>query len=478
MLFVDFEFAVFLPLVFLTYWLIGGRNIWLRNLILLVSSFIFYGWWDPQLLILIVISILVDYISGLKIAKASVAFRRRAWLFFSLFTNLGLLGIFKYYNFFIDSFKGAFSIFGMELGLGYADIVLPVGISFYTFQTMSYTIDIYREKITPTKNLLAFATYVSFFPQLVAGPIEKARSLLPQFMQALPFDYQNATTGLRQILWGLIKKMVIADNCAIFVDEIFSNPERYDGSTLLLATFFFAFQIYGDFSGYTDIAIGTAKLFNIKLSRNFAYPYFSRNIVQFWRRWHISLTGWFREYVYFPLGGNRRGQARTILNICIVFLISGLWHGANWTFVIWGIIHALLFIIFILFNRGNQRLKIWWSETITSIFSIALTFIMTVLAWVVFRADSISTAKEIYYKIFSKSLFSQPVFEDMTRAGVTGLLVAIFIILEWLGRKDEFAIERLGKVTSTAVRWSIYYLILIVIFWFAGDEKQFIYFQF
>ncbi|MDX1471726.1 MAG: MBOAT family O-acyltransferase, partial [Flavobacteriaceae bacterium] len=328
MLFNSVEFAIFFPLVFAIYWLIGRRNLTLQNLFVLLASYTFYAFWDWRFLGLIIFSTLVDYSVGILLSKNFSKVKRKVLLGTSIALNLGLLGFFKYYNFFIESFVNAFSLFGQELRYSSLYIILPVGISFYTFQTLSYTIDIYRGKLSPTRNLLVFAAFVSFFPQLVAGPIERANHLLPQFLNKRNFSYQAASDGLRQILWGLFKKMVIADNCAVFVDRFFGDYQDYSGSTLLLGAFFFTIQIYCDFSGYSDIAIGTARLFGFDLMKNFNFPYFSRNIAEFWRRWHISLTTWFRDYVYIPMGGSWGSKAMQIRNTIVVFLIIGLWHGA------------------------------------------------------------------------------------------------------------------------------------------------------
>ena len=344
MLFNSFTFVIFLPTVFLLYWFVFNKNLKLQNFFLLIVSYIFYGWWDWRFLSLIFISSMVDYIVGLSIYKTDDSSKRKRLLLISMFVNLGFLGFFKYYNFFADSLIDLFSNFSISLHPRTLNIILPVGISFYTFQTMSYTLDIYRKKMEPTNDIIAFFAFVSFFPQLVAGPIERAKNLLPQFMKKRKFDYETATDGLRQILWGLLKKIIIADSCAHVVDYIFANYQFYNGSVLLMGVIFFAFQIYGDFSGYSDIAIGSAKLFGFDLMRNFAYPYFSRNIAEFWRRWHISLSTWFRDYVYIPLGGSYVNKWKRIRNIIITFTVSGFWHGANWTFIFWGFLNGIYYI--------------------------------------------------------------------------------------------------------------------------------------
>lgn len=315
MLFNSIDFAIFLPIVFFLYWFVTSKNLKLQNILIVCASYLFYGWWDWRFLSLIIFSSVVDYFVGLQLKEQNNQFKRNLLLCVSIFINIGFLSLFKYFNFFLDNFINAFSLFGYKLEISTLKIVLPVGISFYTFQTLSYSIDVYRRKLEPTKDIIAFLAFVSFFPQLVAGPIERATDLLPQFYKKRNFDYQQSVNGLRQILWGLFKKVVIADNCARYSNIIFNNSEKYHGTTLLLGVFFFSFQIYGDFSGYSDIAIGTSGLFNIKLKRNFAFPYFSRDISEFWRRWHISLSSWFRDYVYIPLGGSRVNTLLQIRNI-------------------------------------------------------------------------------------------------------------------------------------------------------------------
>ncbi|MBU4332951.1 MAG: MBOAT family protein, partial [Candidatus Omnitrophica bacterium] len=356
MLFNSIEFAVFLPIVFVLYWFLSGNNLKARNIILLVSSYIFYGWWDWRFLSLIVFSSLVDYLVGLGLSKSDARITRKILLLTSIIVNIGLLGFFKYFNFFIDSFTNAFTLFGFEFNSQRLNIILPVGISFYTFQTLSYSIDVYKRKISPTKDIVAFFAFVSFFPQLVAGPIERAANLLPQFYTKRIFDNRKAVDGMRQILWGLFKKVVIADNCANFVNDVFANHSIYNGSTLFIGVIFFAFQIYCDFSGYSDIAIGTSRLFGFNLMRNFAFPYFSRDIAEFWRRWHISLSTWFRDYIYIPIGGSKGSAWQKVRNVFVIFIISGLWHGANWTFVVWGLLNALYFLPLMLSSRNRENL--------------------------------------------------------------------------------------------------------------------------
>ena len=344
MYFNSIDFAIFLPIVFLLYWFVTQKNLKLQNALIVVASYVFYGWWDWRFLSLIVFSSLVDYSIGLALKKEEQQSKRKLLLWTSIGVNLGFLGFFKYYNFFVDNFVSAFSFFGQPIQPNTLDIILPVGISFYTFQTLSYTIDVYKRKLEPTSNLISFLAFVSFFPQLVAGPIERATHLLPQFYKKRVFHYSLAVNGCRQILWGLFKKIVIADNCAEYANLIFNNSSDYSGSTLFMGALFFTFQIYGDFSGYSDIAIGTSRLFGFDLKQNFAFPYFSRDIAEFWRRWHISLSTWFRDYLYIPLGGSQGGTLMKVRNTFIIFLVSGFWHGANWTFIAWGFLNALYFL--------------------------------------------------------------------------------------------------------------------------------------
>lgn len=478
MLFNSIEFALFLPTVFVLYWSIFKGNLKIQNAFLLIVSYIFYGWWDWRFLSLIIFSSTVDYFVGLGLGKFEKPAARKILLAISVIVNLGFLGFFKYYNFFAESFAQAFTLFGQSFDAGRLNIILPVGISFYTFQTLSYSIDVYRKKLKPTKDPLAFFAYVSFFPQLVAGPIERATNLLPQFFSQRNFDYEKATDGLRQILWGLFKKMVIADNCAYLVNEIYSGAESHTGSTLLMATFLFAFQIYGDFSGYSDIAIGTARLFGFDLMKNFAFPYFSRDIAEFWRRWHISLTTWFRDYLYIPLGGSRDGKFRTIRNIFIIFIVSGFWHGASWTFIFWGFLNALYFIPLLLLNRNRQNLdtasKGRIIPTLKDSVSISITFGLTMLAWIFFRADTITQGFSILRKIFSTSLFT---FPDRFSGRIILLIIAL-VIVEWLQRDKEHGLDFSGRKIPIVLRYLIYYAVILSILIFTGKTQEFIYFQF
>lgn len=482
MQFNSLDFAVFLPIVFFFYWFVVKKNLKLQNLLIVIASYVFYGWWDWRFLFLIAFSTVVDYLVGIRLGTEEKDWNRKILLWTSILVNLGFLGFFKYYNFFLDNFIKAFTFFGRDISGNSLNIILPVGISFYTFQTLSYSIDVYRRKLKPTKDFIAFSAFVSFFPQLVAGPIERATNLLPQFYSKRTFDYHKAVDGMRQILWGLFKKIVIADNAAMFANLFFNNSADYSGSTLLLGAIFFTFQIYGDFSGYSDIAIGTARLFGFDLMRNFHFPYFSRDIAEFWRRWHISLSTWFRDYLYIPLGGSRGSTGMKIRNTFIIFIVSGFWHGANWTFIVWGALNAVYFLPLLLTKKNRTYLDVVAEDRILPTgkeFILMLgTFGLTVLAWVFFRADSVGHALSIISEIFSSSLFTLPAFDGKRDAFITLLFITAFLLIEWNGRKEEFAIANLGVTWKRPVRYAFYYVILFVLIWFPGNEQEFIYFQF
>ena len=478
MLFNSIDFAIFLPIVFILYWFVTNKNLKLQNFLIVAASYLFYGWWDWRFLSLILFSTVVDFTVGQKLRNEGNQLKRKTLLWTSILVNLGFLGFFKYYNFFLDNFITAFSFFGQDIQANSLNIILPVGISFYTFQTLSYSIDVYKRKLKPTKDFIAFTAFVSFFPQLVAGPIERATHLLPQFYKKRTFDYSKAVDGMRQILWGLFKKIVIADNCAEYANQIFNNSADMNGSTLVLGALFFTFQIYGDFSGYSDIAIGTARIFGFDLMRNFNFPYFSRDIAEFWRRWHISLSTWFRDYLYIPLGGSRGSTMIKVRNTFIIFIVSGFWHGANWTFIVWGALNAIYFLPLLLTNNNRNNLEtIAQGKLIPSlkdISSMFLTFGLTVFAWIFFRSENIGHAISYISEIFSLSIFTLPEVLPKT----TILLIMVFILIEWLGREQQFAIQYLGFKWKRPLRYAMYYAIIITIFWFSGKEQQFIYFQF
>lgn len=482
MLFNSIDFAIFLPVVFFLYWFVTNRNLKLQNFLIVASSYLFYGWWDWRFLSLILFSTIVDYSVGLGLLKQDNKTKRKVLLWTSIIVNLGFLGFFKYYNFFLDNFITAFSFLGTEIKANSLNIILPVGISFYTFQTLSYSIDVYKRKLEPTKNFIAFSAFVSFFPQLVAGPIERATQLLPQFYKKRTFDYSKAVDGMRQILWGLFKKIVIADNCAEYANLIFNNSADYSGSTLVLGALFFTFQIYCDFSGYSDIAIGTSRLFGFDLMRNFNFPYFSRDMAEFWRRWHISLSTWFRDYLYIPLGGSRGGTWMKVRNTFAIFIVSGFWHGANWTFIVWGALNAIYFLPLLLTKNNRNNLNIVAHgkilPSLKEFLLILLTFSLTVFAWIFFRANNITHALSYISEILSPSLFTIPKFAGMVKALTTIILVTLFVLLEWKGREGQYAIAHLGIVWKRPIRYAMYYAIIIAIFWFSGKEQQFIYFQF
>lgn len=482
MLFNSIDFAIFLPLVFILYWFFCQNNLKLQNLLIVLSSYVFYGWWDWRFLSLIIFSTVVDYSIGIALSNEDNQKKRKLYLWLSIIVNLGFLGFFKYYNFFLDNLITAFTFFGTELRASSLKIILPVGISFYTFQTLSYTIDVYRNKITPTKDIIAFSAFVSFFPQLVAGPIERATNLLPQFYTKRKFEYNQAVDGLRQILWGMFKKIVIADNCAEFANEFFNNHTEYGGSGLFLGALFFTFQIYGDFSGYSDIAIGTSRLFGFNLKQNFAFPYFSRDIAEFWRRWHISLSTWFRDYLYIPLGGSKGGTAMKVRNTFIIFIVSGFWHGSNWTFIVWGALNAIYFLPLLLAKKNRSNIgDVAEGRLIPSfkdILNITSTFLLTILAWVFFRADSVSHAIAYLTGIFSKSLFSIPEFENRTHAFEVLILIGFLMLIEWMGRESQYGLEKFGLTWNRGWRIAFYLGIVCLIFLFMGKEQEFIYFQF
>lgn len=483
MLFNSIDFVIFLPIVFLLYWFGTRNNFKLQNVLMVIASYFFYGWWDWRFLSLILFSTLVDFTVGLSLSNTIKKRRRKLLLWTSIIVNIGFLVFFKYYNFFLDNFIEAFTFFGLEIKASSLNIILPVGISFYTFQTLSYTVDVYKNKIGATRDFFAFAAFVSFFPQLVAGPIERASNLLPQFLKERKFVYSDAVDGLRQILWGFFKKVVIADNCAHFVDVIFSNSAHYGGSTLLLGAVFFTFQIYGDFSGYSDIAIGTAKLFGIKLMRNFAYPYFSRDIAEFWRRWHISLSTWFRDYLYIPLGGSKGGKWMQIRNTFIIFIVSGFWHGANWTFIVWGALNAMYFLPLLLTGKNRKNIEIVaknsYLPSLRDFLGILFTFILTVFAWIFFRAADLTHALQYISSIFTESLFSEPHFQGYKTARILYYLIPFLVIIEWVGRKNLFAIEKIGLQWKRPYRLIFYaFIVFLIGVLMKTNETPFIYFQF
>ena len=482
MLFNSLDFAIFLPIVFLLYWFVAQKNLKIQNGLIVIASYVFYGWWDWRFLSLIIFSTVVDYLVGFKLRNEDQKSKRKVLLWISILVNLGFLGFFKYYNFFLENFVDAFSLFGMTINANSLNIILPVGISFYTFQTLSYTIDVYKNKLEPTEDFIAFSAFVCFFPQLVAGPIERATNLLPQFYKKRTFIYHKAVDGMRQILWGLFKKIVIADNCAEFANQIFNNSADMNGSTLVLGAIFFTFQIYGDFSGYSDIAIGTSRLFGFDLKQNFATPYFSRDIAEFWRRWHISLSTWFRDYLYIPLGGSRGGTWMKVRNTFAIFLVSGFWHGSNWTFIIWGALNAIYFLPLLLTNNNRKHLRVIAEgklfPSLGESFAMLATFGLTVFAWIFFRADNISHALSYISRMCSVSTFTpfQILTPKVTMIYTIGMII-LFLIVEWIQRDKIHALDVHNK--NFTFRWMLYLIVILIMISFGYfGENEFIYFQF
>ena len=481
MLFNSYEFLIFIPIVFLLYWFVCC-NRQTQNLLIVIASYIFYGWWNWKFLILIAITTLCSFISGLLIEQNNSSPKLRKFISAgNILINLFILGLFKYYNFFVDNIKNLMEeLFNYHIDWITMDIILPVGISFYTFQAIGYTIDVYKKKLPPSRDIIEFFAYISFFPQLVAGPIERATNLLIQFQHKRQFDYASAVDGMRQILWGFFKKLVIADNCAVVVNSYWNQYQELSGLMLFILGALFTFQIYCDFSGYSDIAIGCSRLFGFNLMRNFNFPYFSRSIPEFWRRWHISLTTWFRDYIYFPLGGSRCDKWKIIRNVYLVWGISGLWHGANWTFVCWGLYHATLLAIYNLLGINTKYNNIVAFKqilpTIKETFQILFTFFLAVIGWIIFRAETMSQAVD-YFAHMIRNLsfdFSEIHGEQFFFLGLT------MLFFEWLQRDKQHALQfsSVKPFNSRITRWSIYYLIILAIVKYAGASQTFIYFQF
>ncbi len=483
MFFNSIDFAVFLPIVFILYWFTFNQNIKTQNVLVLIASYIFYGWWDWRFLSLIVFSTLVDYTLGILLGTEVKETKRKIYLWISIIINLGFLGFFKYYNFFIESFVDAFTFFGQDVRVTSLKIVLPAGISFYTFQTLSYTIDVYKRNLDPTKKFIAFAAFISFFPQLVAGPIERASNLLPQILKKRKLNYEQSIDGLRLMLWGLFKKVVIADSLSPIVNDIFENYSTHSSPVLIMGAVFFAFQIYGDFSGYSDIAIGTSKLFGIELMSNFKFPYLSRNIAEFWRRWHISLSTWFRDYLYIPLGGSRGSKIKGIRNIFVIFLVSGFWHGANWTFIFWGLFHAVLFLPSFLcgtnrkYINNNVNSSFSFLKIVSNIYNTLLTFILVTVGWVFFRSATITDSFTYLKIIFTKFSFEHYTHPNGYRLIDYFILLLFFMIYEYIIRNNER--NPIG-FKNEYVRLFVYILLvfLMLLFYDDGVDRSFIYSQF
>ena len=486
MLFNSIDYAIFLPIVLALYVVFGRISLRAQNLLLLLASYLFYGWWDWRFLCLLIASSVVDYWVGIGLQTATNEARRRGLLIASLTVNLGTLGFFKYYNFFVTSLIDAFAQLGISLHAPTLKIILPVGVSFYTFQALTYTISVYRKRIEAEHDPIKFLAYVAFFPQLVAGPIERAGRLLPQFARPRHVSPAQFTDGLRQIAWGLFCKLVVADNCAGVVNAIFASHEHIIGSVALTGAFFFAFQIYGDFSGYSHIAIGSARLLGFELMQNFATPYFSQSVPEFWHRWHISLSTWFRDYLFIPLGGSRVGKARQVFNILVTFTVSGIWHGANWTFIAWGFLNGLYYLPKIFIGEPLARLTTSRATFVRVCgigFRIALTFLLTLIAWVLFRADDIRQATMFISSIFSRSVLVNPAasLRDagvLTPAAYSMIGIAFLVILEWIQRNKHFALEVDDR--SMPLRWTAYACVatMVLVLRYTGTPLNFIYFQF
>ena len=476
MLFNSFEYALFLPTIFLLYWAIRGKNIRLQNILILVASYFFYGYWDWRFLSLIIFSSLIDYYAGIKIYENTEKSKKRFWLYFSVFWNLGVLFTFKYFNFFLESFETAFGISESSSGFNFLNIILPVGLSFYTFQTMSYTIDIYKNRIQPTTKLIEFLCFVSFFPQLVAGPVERAKHLLPQFINERKFDYDKAKEGLRQILWGLFKKIVIADNLAVAVNQMHADYTNFQSLELFYMAILYYFQLYCDFSGYVDIAIGSAKLFGFDLSVNFRMPHLSRSIRDFWRRWNITLSQWFRDYLYVPYVRKKPNTKFTIYSgLFITFTLVGFWHGANWNYLVFGVIHSLLVILYRITGepeRKNFNSKLRFK--IADYSAIASNFVILILTLIIFRAPDVSDGFGIIYKIF------QFVPDDNFNSiiGLNALFILPLLIIELPNRKKDFPLSKLELQLPRFARWIFYYILIYLIIRYPGPEVEYIYFQF
>ncbi len=476
MVFTSLTFIVFYVIVFAIYWWLDKD--W-QNRLIVLSGLVFYGWWDWRFAVLLLITTGIDFLVGLALERETGIGRRKAWLLLSLVTNLGVLAGFKYFNFFSDSFARFSALFGLHPTAVTLQVVLPVGISFYTFQALSYTIDVYRGELETVHDPVRYFSFILFFPHLVAGPIVRAKNLLGQFTRRRVFDPATAPDALRQMLWGFFIKVVVADNLGAVVSQAYDHAGTTSGWQLLYATVCFAFQIYCDFAGYTHIAIGSARLLGIELMRNFAYPYFSRSIPEFWGRWHISLSTWFRQYLYLALGGNRVSHHRWMLNVLIVFIISGFWHGANWTFIVWGLLHGMLYVLYSLVWPDSRRMagqtpggaavipSLW------SLLQIALTFVLTSLTWVFFRAPSLGDSLLILRKIVSEVATTPPSLTYKHAA----VWIVILLAVEWIQRAhaNPLHIERFSR----PVRWSVYYAFAVIIFMFAPLRyTPFIYFQF
>lgn len=486
MLFNSFDYLIFLPIVFILYWLIGTKYRTTQNVLLLCASFIFYGWWSWKFLGLLIISTLLDFFYGFGV-NSSDRMNKKIYLLLSVINNLGILAVFKYFNFFSEQLSNAFLSIGIRTSPFFLDILLPVGISFYTFHGMSYVFDIYRDRIKPVASIIDYSLFVSFFPLLVAGPIERASHLLPQIQSQRKFNYDDAVVGLRLILWGLFKKVVVADNAAYFANLIFNNYQDYNGLALLIGAIMFSIQIYGDFSGYSDIALGSARLLGFRLLINFRFPYFSRDLAEFWKRWHISLSSWFRDYLFIPLGGSKRGKLITVRNTFIVFLMSGFWHGASWNFIGWGLFHAIGFLPLLLMNRTKQNTNSYIGSesglpSVSEIYSMIFTYLYVTFGWVLFRAEDFNCTKYFFRNIFSQDILAlpnisldNPEYLSLLHLGLTSFLL---FTCEWFSRSTDSSVHFISRLSSSVLRYAFYLIILLLIFYLKGNSVEFIYFAF
>ncbi len=486
MLFNSFSFLVFFPIVFILYWILN-KNVRYQNILLLIASYYFYSCWDWHFLFLLIFSTLLDFYSGKLIYQYKSNVVKQKWiLILSIGINLGLLLVFKYNDFFINSFCDLLQSFGFKTNRYLLNVILPVGISFYTFHGLSYVIDVKKDKITPEYSFINYSLFVSFFPLLVAGPIERATHLLPQIKRSRIPDYSKMVDGLRQVLWGLFKKIVVADQISGYVNQIYDSPGQYSGAILLMGTILFTIQIYGDFSGYSDIALGTARMMGFELLQNFSYPYFSRNLGEFWRRWHISLSSWFRDYVYFPLGGNRVGMGRKIFNVFVIFLVSGFWHGANWTYVFWGGVNAFFVLPSVLFKSKNKYEDIVAINSrfpsLIELIQVISTFILVCLIFIIFRSPTISFGYDYFYSLFSDLFNKSSIIQAYNFIYWNlGFQIPIYIFIcfavEWIGRRTKSPLSLLNN-RKPIFNQLIYIFLVLLVLYYSGKENEFIYFQF